>query len=57
MSLPQQELNLDTPAVVIDTAQVKRNIDAFQAYCDEHGMAVRPHIKTHKLPQFAHWQL
>ena len=57
MSLPQQELNLDTPAVVIDTAQVKRNIDAFQTYCDEHGMTVRPHIKTHKLPQFAHWQL
>ena len=57
MSLRQQELSLDTPAVVIDTAQVKRNIDAFQTYCDEHGMAVRPHIKTHKLPQFAHWQL
>jgi 2-dehydro-3-deoxyphosphogluconate aldolase/(4S)-4-hydroxy-2-oxoglutarate aldolase len=28
-----------------------------QAYCDEHGVALRPHIKTHKLPQLAQLQL
>jgi Predicted amino acid aldolase or racemase len=28
-----------------------------QAYCDEHGLALRPHIKTHKLPELARLQL
>ena len=28
-----------------------------QAYCDEHGVALRPHIKTHKLPELARLQL
>ena len=28
-----------------------------QGYCDEHGLAFRPHIKTHKLPAIAHMQL
>ena len=26
-------------------------------YCDEHGLAFRPHIKTHKLPAIAYMQL
>jgi D-serine deaminase-like pyridoxal phosphate-dependent protein len=28
-----------------------------QAYCDSHGLALRPHIKTHKIPAFAHRQV
>ena len=28
-----------------------------QGYCDEHSLAFRPHIKTHKLPAIAHMQL
>ena len=28
-----------------------------QAYCDEHGLALRPHVKTHKLPRIARLQL
>src|SRR5437764_13633705 len=28
-----------------------------QAYCDEHGIALRPHIKTHKLPELARMQV
>ena len=28
-----------------------------QGYCDEHGLAFRPHIKTHKLPAIAHMQV
>ena len=27
------------------------------SYCDEHGIALRPHIKTHKLPQVARLQV
>ena len=29
----------------------------FQAYADKHGLAVSPHIKTHKLPRFAKRQV
>ncbi|MCF3641051.1 D-TA family PLP-dependent enzyme [Rhizobium sp. TRM95111] len=49
--------DLDTPAVVIDLDVVRANIRTFQAYADAHGIAVRPHIKTHKLPEVAAMQL
>lgn len=48
---------VDTPAVIVDLDRVERNIEKLQAYCDEHGLANRPHIKTHKLPFIAHKQL
>lgn len=48
---------VDTPAVLIDLDVVERNIARCQAYCDSLGFKVRPHIKTHKLPLFAHAQL
>lgn len=49
--------NMDTPAVLVDLEVVRRNIARFQGYADRIGMAVRPHIKTHKLPQIAAMQL
>lgn len=49
--------DLETPAVVIDLARVQANIDRFQAHADEVGLQVRPHIKTHKLPQVARMQI
>ena len=49
--------HVDTPAVVIDLDRAERNIAKLQAYCDEHGLANRPHIKTHKLPLLAHAQV
>src|SRR6266850_7103980 len=48
---------LDTPALVADLDAVERNIARMQAYCDEHALALRPHIKTHKLPEIARMQL
>lgn len=48
---------LETPLVAVDLDRVDRNITALQAYCDEQGLANRPHIKTHKLPFVAHRQL
>lgn len=48
---------LDTPCVVVDLDIALRNIRRLQAYLDEHGIANRPHIKTHKLPLLAHWQV
>ncbi len=48
---------LDTPLVAIDLEVVDRNIARTQALADEHGLALRPHVKTHKLPLVAHRQL
>jgi len=48
---------LDTPLPVVDLDRAERNIEKLQSYLDKHGVASRPHIKTHKLPAFAHKQL
>ena len=48
---------LDTPSLLFDRAVMKRNIDAMQAYADRHGVALRPHTKTHKCPELARLQL
>jgi D-serine deaminase-like pyridoxal phosphate-dependent protein len=45
--------DIDTPAVLIDIDRVEANLVRAQAYADIHGLALRPHIKTHKLPRFA----
>ncbi len=57
MSKPVNSCVISTPAVVVDLAVVRRNIARFQAYATTHGLAVRPHIKTHKLPEIARMQL
>ena len=48
---------LDTPAVTIDLARLEANIARAQAELDRHGIANRPHIKTHKIPAIARMQL
>ncbi|MEM1048063.1 MAG: D-TA family PLP-dependent enzyme [Pseudomonadota bacterium] len=48
---------VETPAVLIDDGIVRRNIARYQAYCDENRLALRPHIKTHKLPDYAKLQV
>ncbi len=49
--------DLDTPVATVDLDAVERNVAWLQRYCDEHGYASRPHIKTHKLPAIAHLQV
>jgi len=49
--------SLDTPFATVDLDAVERNIARLQGYCNEHGLAFRPHIKTHKLPAIAHMQV
>jgi D-serine deaminase-like pyridoxal phosphate-dependent protein len=48
---------LETPVAVVDLDKVEANVARLQAYLDEHGIANRPHIKTHKIPELAHMQL
>jgi D-serine deaminase-like pyridoxal phosphate-dependent protein len=49
--------SIHTPAFVVNEAVALRNIAAFQAHCDKAGLALRPHIKTHKSIRFAKAQL
>lgn len=49
--------DLDTPAVLIDLDRVEANLGRAQAYADAHGLRLRPHIKTHKLPELARLQV
>ena len=49
--------DLDTPCVVIDEAIALNNIRVLQDHCDAAGLALRPHIKTHKMVAFAHAQI
>lgn len=49
--------DLDTPAVLVDLDRVEANLARAQAYADRHHLALRPHIKTHKIPAFARRQV
>ena len=50
MKLTKEQLAmLETPCVILDVAQARRNIEAMQAAADAAGCALRPHIKTHKM--------
>ncbi len=46
-----------TPCAVIDMDKVERNIARVQAQCDAAGVANRPHIKTHKSPDWRGLQI
>jgi D-serine deaminase-like pyridoxal phosphate-dependent protein len=48
---------LETPAALVDLDRLERNIANFQRYLDQHGIANRPHIKTHKIPAITRMQL
>lgn len=49
--------DVPTPAIVIDPQTVDRNIRRLADYTKEHGIGLRPHIKTHKSLHMARMQL
>lgn len=49
--------NLSTPLPVIDEDVLGSNIARVQRYMNEHNLAFRPHIKTHKIPALARQQV
>ena len=51
------EAAADTPEVVVDLGVARANIERAAALTRSHGVALRPHTKTHKLPQLARLQL
>lgn len=50
-------LDLDTPALYVDLDVLERNIRRMQGECRAWGVALRPHVKTHKVPEIARMQL
>ena len=44
---------LDTPAVLVDLDVMERNLARTAEYSARTGIELRPHIKTHKIPEIA----
>ncbi len=49
--------DLDTPAILIDLDIMERNLMRAADYAREHGLRMRPHTKTHKIPALGKRQL
>jgi D-serine deaminase-like pyridoxal phosphate-dependent protein len=43
-------LSLETPIPVVDLDRVEANLERMAGYTAQHGLALRPHVKTHKSP-------
>ncbi len=55
-SSPSWFESLPTPAVIVDRSRLLANIDRAQALADAAGLALRPHIKTHRCIELARRQ-
>src|SRR5207248_7357481 len=49
--------DLDTPSLLLDLDKVERNLDAMARLFAGSRVRVRPHVKTHKVPNVALMQL
>jgi D-serine deaminase-like pyridoxal phosphate-dependent protein len=49
--------DIDTPALLLDLDKIERNISRLHGHLGSNGIALRPHVKTHKIPALAHMQL
>jgi D-serine deaminase-like pyridoxal phosphate-dependent protein len=54
---PTQMGELDTPSVIVDLDLLEQNIAEMAELARAAGVALRPHIKTHKTPEIARMQL
>ncbi len=49
--------NLDTPTLAADLDVLERNIDGMAQHCQQLGIPLRVHTKTHKVPEIAKMQI
>ena len=49
--------DLPTPAVLVESSRLTRNLSRMQAMANAHGLRLRPHAKTHKSPTIAALQI
>ena len=55
--LPSDLAAIETPALVVDLDRLDANLERAAEYAASHGLALRPHVKTHKSPYVAAAQL
>lgn len=48
---------LETPAVIVDLDVMERNLSRLADYCRKHQLLLRPHTKSHKIPELAKRQI
>jgi D-serine deaminase-like pyridoxal phosphate-dependent protein len=48
---------VETPHLLIDGAKLQQNIEKMAAIAGKNGVALRPHVKTHKIPMIARAQV
>lgn len=51
------DLSVDTPQMAIDLSTLRENIERSARAARDAGVALRPHAKTHKMPQIAAMQI
>lgn len=49
--------DMETPAALVDVDRMEANLRRAAEYCRAHGLAWRPHAKTHKTPELAALQM
>ncbi len=57
IGVPGGRWKLQTPALVVDLDILERNIAEMAAHAQRHGIALRPHAKTHKSGEIAKRQM
>ena len=55
--MPNDLAAVETPALVVDLDRLDANLTRAAEYAATHGLALRPHVKTHKSPYVAAAQL
>lgn len=48
---------IETPALCVDLDVLQSNLDKMGRYIKEHNLKLRPHTKTHKIPEIAAMQI
>jgi D-serine deaminase-like pyridoxal phosphate-dependent protein len=54
---PRTLADLETPCALVDLDRLAANLDRMASYTVLHGLALRPHVKTHKSPRIAAQQM
>lgn len=49
--------DLPTPALIVDVDKLESNVTQMAAYAKQAGVSLRPHAKTHKVPEIARRQV
>ncbi len=56
--MPTQTIDdLDTPSLIVDMDIMERNLHRMANFTKECGVNLRPHVKTHKVPEIAKLQI